>query len=180
MLYEGIRRLITFAGDNPDREGLRDTPDRVLDMYKELCSGYQLDPKYILTEFGQPHDEMIILRNVEFVSLCEHHLLPFYGVAHIGYIPSNGRVVGISKLARLLDIFAKRLQIQERICNQVTKALMDHLQCLGAGCVLVAKHQCMICRGVRKQESEMVTSSLLGIFRERVQVRTEFLSLIGV
>jgi GTP cyclohydrolase I len=149
----------------------------VLNSYQEIYSGYQQDPKSILKCFEDDTcDEMVILTGVEFISMCEHHMLPFVGNAHIAYIP-NGKVLGISKLARLLEIYSRRLQIQERICQQITKALMDHLHPLGAACVLEAKHLCMTCRGVNKQQSVMITSSLEGVFREQA-VRQEFLSML--
>jgi len=160
------------------REGLRDTPFRVAKSYLELYSGYNQSPKDILTVFEpEAYSEMIILKRVEFVSTCEHHMLPFFGKASIAYIPDQ-KIVGISKLARVLEIYTRRLQIQERICTQVTDALMEHLKPLGAACILEAQHFCMICRGVNKQHSVMVTSSLQGAFKTEFQVRQEFLSLI--
>jgi GTP cyclohydrolase I len=175
---QSIRSLIIKMGDDPTREGLRDTPARVLRSYGELFSGYHDHPKNHLTTFeAENYSEMIVLKGIEFTSFCEHHLLPFLGVAHIAYIP-NGRVVGISKLARVLEIYSRRLQIQERICEQVTQALIDHLDPLGAACVLEAKHLCMVCRGVQKQNSVMVTSSLKREFLENLEARQEFFSLI--
>jgi len=174
---QAVLSLLTYIGDDPEREGLRDTPDRVLRSYDELFAGYKQKPEDVLKVFEDGAcDEMVVLRNVEFHSVCEHHLQPFFGSAHIAYIPDK-RVIGVSKLARILDIYARRLQIQERLCQQVTAALDEHLKPLGAACILEATHFCMVCRGVQKQHSELVTSSLTGAFRESV-VRQELLSLI--
>lgn len=173
---EAVRTLIRYLGDDPDREGLADTPDRVLRSHAELFAGYHQDPaKEIRTFTDGACDEMVVLRGVGFTSHCEHHLLPFSGVAHIAYLP-NGRVIGVSKLARLLEIYARRLQVQERLTQQVTAALDEHLQPLGSACVVEATHLCMTCRGVQKQESVLVTSSLTGAFRQP-EVRAEFLHL---
>lgn len=177
-----LRDLIEYIGDDPNREGLTKTPKRVLKSYEHLFSGYGWNDVAIcqmLTTFdGEDYDEMVILKEVEFCSTCEHHLLPFLGVAHIAYIPDH-RVVGISKLARLVEVYSRRLQIQERICSQVTKALMTHLKPKGAACILEAKHLCISCRGVQKQNSVMVTSAMEGAFREDINTRQEFLRLIG-
>lgn len=174
---DALRTLILAIGDDPDREGLRETPARVLKSYNQLFGGYRQDPATLLTIFEDDTcDEMVILRNIEFHSTCEHHMLPFIGVAHIAYIP-NGRVVGISKLARLLEVYTRRLQIQERITEQVTAALDEYLRPRGSACVLESKHLCMTCRGVNKQQSTMITSSLTGAFREAA-VRSEFFGLI--
>jgi len=176
---ENVRRLIEFIGDDPNREGLKETPDRVIRSYKELFSGYGQKPEDVIKVFEDGAcDEMVIARGIEFVSFCEHHMLPFLGTAHIAYIP-NGKVIGVSKLVRLLEIYARRLQIQERLCQQVTKSLDDHLKPKGSACILTAKHLCMSCRGVGKQRSEMVTSSLTGVFREQGNMaRQELLSMI--
>lgn len=172
---EYVTALLLHIGEDPNRAGLKDTPKRVLKSFDTLYGGYAVDPASLFTVFDEPCDEMVILREIEFSSMCEHHMLPFVGHATIGYIP-NGKVVGISKLARLLECFARRLQIQERICQQVTAALMEHLQPLGAACVLEAQHMCMTCRGVNKQHSSMVTSSLTGVLRTDPAARAEFLS----
>ena len=151
----------------------------MLQSYNHLFSGYHEDPATLLTTFESPPvDEMVILRNVEFWSICEHHLLPFFGKAHIAYIPSNGKIVGISKLARVLEVYTRRLQVQERICQQVVDALMEHLQPVGAACMLEAQHLCMIMRGVQKQNSVMVTSCLRGAFLDNPATRQEFLSMV--
>ena len=174
---DNVLRLIQFIGDDPKRDGLLDTPARVVKSFAEIYGGYHMRMEDILTVFDQACDEMVILRDIEFYSTCEHHMLPFYGKAHIAYIP-DGKVIGISKLARVLEMYSRRLQNQERICSQVTEALMEHLKPLGAACVLEGQHFCMQCRGVGKQNSVMITSSLLGKFREDPTVRTEFMSLI--
>lgn len=174
---DNIRRILQYIGEDPKREGLLETPSRVSKSYSELFAGYKQKPEDVLKVFEDGAcNEMVILRDVEFVSFCEHHMLPFYGVAHLGYLP-KGKVVGVSKLARILEIYAKRLQIQERLTQQVTRALDDHLQPLGSACILEAKHFCMVCRGVLKQNSIMITSSLTGEFL-KPEVRQEFLNLI--
>jgi len=173
-----IHDLIRVIGDDPEREGLKETPVRVLRSYDELFAGYKMNPADMMKTFkDDDSDELIIVKNLSFTSFCEHHMLPFIGVAHIGYLP-DGRVLGVSKLARVLDIYAKRLQIQERLTQQVVDALMEHLQPLGAGCIIEAKHLCMACRGVRQPEATMITSSLSGIFKA-LDVRSEFLRLIS-
>lgn len=174
-----VEEIITYLGDDPCREGLIETPRRVRRAFGELFSGYHRDPETVLKTFKDGAcDEMVVLRDIEFYSTCEHHMLPFCGTAHIGYIP-NGRVVGVSKLARLLEIFSRRLQIQERIGQQVTDALMRHLEPKGCGCVLEAVHLCMTCRGVGKQNSKMVTSSVRGVFLDDPSAKAEFLQMIG-
>lgn len=177
-----VTRTIEFIGDNPNREGVIETPSRVVRAWTELFEGYKQKPEQVCKTFdGDQIGGLVYLKNVEFYSFCEHHMLPFYGVAHIGYIP-NGRVIGASKLARILDIYARRLQIQERIGEQVTNALMEYLKPIGAACVIEAKHLCIACRGVRKQHSILGYSSFKGVFLENthdgVAARNEFLSLI--
>ena len=176
---ENVRRLIEFIGDDPNREGLKETPARVIRSYEELLGGYKQDPRDVVKVFEDDTcDEMVIVRDIEFVSMCEHHMLPFMGKAHIAYIP-DGKVIGVSKLVRVLEVFSRRLQIQERLCEQVTKALDDILKPKGSACVLEAKHLCMTARGVRKQGSVMVTSSLTGVFREQGNLaRQELLGMI--
>ena len=157
---ENVSSLLNLIGEDPDREGLKETPERFLKSFKFLCGGYKIDPLSVIKTFSsETYNEMILLKNIEMYSLCEHHLLPFFGQAHIAYIP-NGKVIGVSKLARLLDIFSRRLQIQERIGEQVTTSLMDGLDAVGAACVIEANHLCMRMRGVEKQNSIMITSSL--------------------
>lgn len=173
---EAVRTLLSYVGEDPAREGLLDTPRRVVHAWDEVTAGYGQSPEDILaTDFDKDgYDEMVVCRGIEFCSCCEHHMLPFTGVAHVGYIPRR-RVVGLSKMARLVDCFARRLQIQERLTQQVADAMMKHLSPLGVGVVVQAKHSCMSCRGVMKQQSEMVTASLLGVFR-KPEVRAEFLA----
>lgn len=174
-----IEQVLWEIGENPEREGLVDTPKRVVKSWKELYAGYNQDPKSILTTFqADTYDQMVVLTDIEMYSTCEHHMLPFFGKAHVAYVP-NDQVIGISKLARLVDIFARRLQIQERIGEQVTQALIEHLSPKGAACVIEAKHLCMCARGVEKQHSVMRTSSLKGCFLTDGDVRTEFMSLIN-
>lgn len=176
---DAVTRLIEYIGDDPTREGLLETPKRVVKSYTELYGGYRVDPSTVLKVFEDDScDEMVVVRDIEFFSTCEHHMLPFFGKAHIAYVP-DGRVVGVSKLVRLLEVFSRRLQIQERLCEQVTAALDTYLSPKGSACVLEAKHLCMTCRGVNKQNSVMVTSSLTGIFREATNLaRQEFLSVL--
>ena len=173
-----VKQILAFIGDNPNREGLKETPKRVVKSWEKLFGGYGQNVRDTLKVFeDDTSDEMVILKDIEFYSTCEHHLLPFFGRAHIAYIP-NESVVGISKLARILEIFSRRLQIQERICRQVTSALMEYLQPQGAACMLEAQHFCMTSRGVEKQNSIMITSSLEGVFKEDSATRQEFLSLV--
>jgi len=176
-----IRTLIRWAGDDPDREGLRDTPARVARAYGEWFAGYGADPDEMLRrtfEEVEGYDEMVVLRDIPFESYCEHHLAPIIGKAHIAYLPRR-RVVGISKLARLLEVYAKRLQIQEKMTAQIANALDRVLQPRGVGVVIEAQHQCMTTRGVHKPGVAMVTSRMLGAFRDDPATRREFLALIG-
>ena len=175
---ENIRRILEYIGEDPERDGLKNTPERVIKSYEKLFGGYKQKPEDVITAFEQSCDEMVLLKSIEFYSFCEHHMLPFYGKAHIAYIP-NGKVIGISKLARILEIYSRRLQIQERLCQQVTQAIEKVLKPLGAACVLEARHHCMICRGVEKQNSIMVTSSLTGVFKTDISTRAEFINMIG-
>lgn len=171
-----VRTLLHAIGENPDREGLQQTPRRVVDALLEMTAGYRLDPKKILsTVFAEKYDEMVLLNGIRFFSTCEHHLLPFEGTASVGYLP-NGKVVGISKLARLVQCYARRLQVQERMTEQIAHAINENLQPLGVGVVLRARHLCMACRGVQQTETDMVTSCLLGELHQR-DARAEFLSL---
>jgi GTP cyclohydrolase I len=171
---DAIVTLLRHVGEDPTRDGLRDTPGRVARAWREMTSGYDDDPAEILARtFEESSDEMIILRGISFYSTCEHHLLPFYGTATVGYLP--GKVVGISKLARLVECFARRLQIQERMTRQIAEAVETHLEARGVGVILRAHHLCMGCRGVRQEETEMVTSSMLGTLRSDSTSRSEFL-----
>jgi len=175
-----IQSIIKAIGEDPKREGLRDTPKRIADMYTELFAGIDMDAKAELTVgFEVGHREMVILRDIPFYSMCEHHLLPFYGVAHVGYIPNEeGRVVGVSKLARVVEIFAKRLQLQERMTSQIADAICEALQPDGVAVVLQAEHLCMTMRGIKKPGSNVITSATRGLFRSRAATRAEFLSLV--
>ena len=175
-----LTSILTFIGEDITREGLKDTPSRVVKSWEKIYEGYGKQPEDILTTFAADgYNQMIILKDIELYSMCEHHMLPFYGKAHVAYLPDpNGKIVGISKLARLVEIYARRLQIQERIGDQVTEALMQHLQPLGAACIIEATHMCMRMRGVEKQNSVMVTSSLKGIYLKDSILKNEFLTLI--
>lgn len=176
---QAIRTLLLYIGEDPNREGILDTPKRVLKSYSEIFSGYQQDVGPILKTFcdgGEDMDEMVVQRNINFFSMCEHHMLPFFGVAHVAYVPRQ-RIVGLSKLARLVEVFARRLQVQERMTTQITSALMTYLQPRGAACVIEATHLCMVQRGIKKYRSDTITSSLKGCFLDR-DTRAEFLRFI--
>ena len=178
---DAVRKLVTWAGDDPDREGLVDTPRRVVKAYEEFFSGYQVDPTdYLERTFEETdgYDEMIVLRDIAFVSHCEHHILPVLGKAHVAYLP-NRRVVGISKLARVVEAYSRRLQIQERMTAQIANAIETALKPRGIAVVVEAEHQCMTTRGVMKPGVSMVTSRMLGAFREDAKTRLEFESIIG-
>jgi GTP cyclohydrolase I len=174
------RELLLALGENPDREGLKGTPRRVAEAMAFLTSGYRADPVKLINGaiFTQATNSMVIVKNIELYSLCEHHMLPFFGRCHIGYLP-NGRVFGLSKLARLVDMYARRLQLQERLTEQISQAIMEAIDATGVGVMIEARHLCMMMRGVEKQNSVMVTSSVLGTFRESASTREEFLALIG-
>ena len=177
-MEENVKNIIQYLGEDPDREGLVDTPRRVIKMWNDITNGYNLTPADILTTFDSDgYDQIIALRDIEMYSICEHHMLPFIGKAHVAYIPKK-RLIGISKLARLVDMYARRLQIQERIGEQVTTALMQYLDCEGAVCIIGAEHLCMQMRGVNKQNSVMITSSLKGVFLENPTARQEVLSIL--
>ena len=176
-----IRYILEYLGENPDREGLAGTPERVAKSYDRLFGGYLKSPEDVLTVFDKdnviPKDQIILLKNIEFYSTCEHHMLPFYGKAHVAYIPGD-KIVGISKLARLVEIFARRLQIQERVGLEVSGSLMSLIEPKGAACIIESKHLCMTCRGVEKENSVMITSSLRGVFLQDDRTRQELMSLI--
>jgi GTP cyclohydrolase I len=174
------RNLLVELGEDPDRDGLERTPRRVAESLRFLTRGYQEDVDQVLNGalYEVTHDEMIIVRDIEVFSLCEHHLLPFIGKCHVAYIPSR-KVIGLSKIARLVDVFARRLQVQERLTTQVAQVLMEKINPLGVGVVMEAQHLCMIMRGVQQQNSVAVTSAMLGVFRDKKQTRDEFLSLVG-
>ena len=177
-IENNLREQLAWIGEDPDREGLKDTPQRIVRSWGELYRGYRQDPRQLLRHFdAETYDQIVLLRGSEFYSMCEHHMLPFTGIAHVAYIP-NGRVLGISKLARLLDIYARRLQIQERIGEQVTAFLMEEVGAKGAACVIEASHLCMRMRGCSKQNSVMVTSSMKGVFLENATARAELMGLL--
>jgi len=179
---EAVRTLIRWAGDDPDREGLRATPSRVVRAYEEWFSGYKDHPReYLKRTFEETggYDEVVVLRDIRFESFCEHHMCPIIGRVHIGYLPNN-RVVGISKLARLVDVFAKRLQIQEKMTAEIAACVDDVLKPHGVAVVTEATHQCMTTRGIHKPGVSMVTSRMLGVFRDHAETRHEFLSAIGM
>lgn len=175
-----VRQLLVEIGEDPDREGLRSTPRRVADVWEALTRGYRQDPKRVVNGalFDSEVNNMIIARDIEVYSMCEHHLLPFFGRCHIGYVARN-KVLGVSKIARLVDVFARRLQIQERLTSQIAHEIMDNVGALGVGVVMECSHLCMMMRGVEKQNSVMTTSTVLGTFRSDEATRLEFLTLIG-
>ena len=177
-LEELVRRQLELIGEDPDREGLLKTPGRVASSLKWLTRGYERDARQVIGDalFEEAHDNMIMVRDIELYSLCEHHMLPFYGKAHVAYIP-NGRIVGLSKLPRVVDVYAQRLQVQERLTEQIAEALTDVLEPLGVGVVIEAYHLCMMMRGVQKQNSKTITSALKGAFRDDPKTRDEFLRL---
>ncbi|MDA3812503.1 MAG: GTP cyclohydrolase I FolE [Spirochaetaceae bacterium] len=177
---ELIRELLIEIGEDPDRDGLKKTPTRVAEAYSYLTGGYNQDFDSIINGaiFESDANNMIISRNIEVFSLCEHHILPFYGVCHIGYI-AEGKVIGVSKLARIVDYYARRLQIQERLTDQIAHAVMDAIDAEGVGVVMEARHMCMMMRGVEKLNSSMITSSVLGSFHNVLATREEFMSLIN-
>jgi GTP cyclohydrolase I len=179
---DAVRTLLRWAGDDPDREGLRDTPQRVVDAYRDWFSGYQIDPAaYLRRTFEEVggYDEMIVLRDISFESHCEHHIAPMIGRVHIGYLPAD-KVVGISKLARVVDGYARRLQVQEKLTAQIADCIADVLKPRGVGVVVDAAHECMTTRGVHKRSVSMVTSRMIGTFRSDARTRSEFLSFIGI
>jgi GTP cyclohydrolase IA len=177
---EAVRTLLVQIGEDPAREGLVRTPERVRRMYDELTAGYHVDPDALMNGacFSVDYDEMVIVRDIEFFSLCEHHLLPFHGRAHVGYLP-RGRVIGLSKVPRIVDMYAHRLQLQERLTVEVADFLMERLEPKGVACVVEATHLCTMMRGVKKQEATMVTSAMTGTFRRDARTRSEFMGLIG-
>ena len=178
QIEAAVREILLAVGENPDREGLKNTPARVARMYAELFAGLDIDPTdYLETTFTEKYDELVVLRNIPFNSMCEHHLMPFEGVAHVAYLP-NGKVVGISKLARVVEAFALRPQVQERLTNQISDLLTSALEAKGVAVILSATHTCMTCRGIRKAGSEMITSSLTGLCRSDARTRGEVMTLL--
>jgi len=177
-IARAVREILAAVGEDPDREGLLETPARVARMYTELFAGLHEDPRTHLRKFfSEQYDEVVLVRDISFNSVCEHHMLPFFGKCHIGYIP-KGKILGVSKLARLVDMFARRLQIQERLSRQIAHGISDAIAPEGVGVVIEAQHLCMLMRGVEKQESFMTTSAMLGSFRREQPTRMEFLKLI--
>ena len=179
-IEKAVRSILEAIGEDPERESLVGTPRRIAEMYAELFGGMGVDPKEELAVgFEEGHREMVILRDIPFYSMCEHHLLPFYGVAHVGYIPnSSGRVVGASKLARVVEIFAKRPQLQERMTTQIADAILEALNPDGVAVIIQAEHLCMTMRGIKKPGSNIITSATRGLFRTKAATRAEFLSLV--
>lgn len=173
------RELLTRMGENPHRDGLLQTPERVEKSMAFLTKGYSMDVTEVLHEalFDVDYDEMVIVKDIEFYSMCEHHLLPFYGKAHVAYVP-NGKVIGLSKIPRLVDVFARRLQVQERLTRQIGDAITEAIRPQGVAVILEAEHLCMMMRGVQKQHSRTVTSAMFGVFKTQLQTRNEFLSLV--
>lgn len=176
---ELVREMLVRLGEDPEREGLSRTPERVKKAYEFLTRGYKEDPEALLRKalFTVTYDEMVIVKDIEMFSLCEHHMLPFFGKVHVAYIP-NGKVIGLSKIPRLIEVFSRRLQIQERLTTQIAETIQKTIEPQGVGVVIEARHLCMMMRGVEKQHSAAVTSSMLGSFRDEQETRTEFLSLI--
>ncbi len=178
-IKDAVGQLLRAVGEDPGREGLAGTPHRIAEMYEEILQGTYQDPREVLAVgFDENHQEMVIVRDIPFYSLCEHHLLPFHGLFHVGYVP-KGRVVGISKLARVVDIFARRLQLQERLTSQIADILMEEIQPEGVAVVGEAEHLCMTMRGVRKPGSKVVTSANRGVFRDNEATRLEFFASLG-
>jgi len=178
-LEEITRELLIRLGEDPSRDGLQRTPERMARTLQHLTRGYNEDPVNLLRNalFDVSYDEMVIVKDIEMFSLCEHHLLPFFGKVHVAYIP-NGKVIGLSKIPRLIDVFARRLQVQERLTTQIAECIQNTIEPLGVGVVIEARHLCMMMRGVEKQHSSAVTSSMLGVFRQEQETREEFLALI--
>lgn len=176
---DGVRLMLEGMGEDPDRDGLRRTPERVADFYAELTEGMWQDPKeHIVPLPGDSHDEMVLVKDISIASVCEHHLAPFVGKCHIAYIPKGGRIVGLSKLARIAEIFARRLQVQERMTQQIAKTLFDQIKPVGVMVVIEAEHTCMTLRGVKKPGAVTITSAVLGGFRSDPRTRAEAMSLI--
>jgi GTP cyclohydrolase I len=180
-IQKAVEEIIAAIGENPTREGLVNTPSRIAEMYAEVFSGMDEDPREILAVGfeEEEHEEMVVLKDIPFYSMCEHHLLPFHGLAHVGYIPA-GRLVGISKLARVVEVLARRPQLQERLTGQIADTIMDALKARGVGVVIEAEHLCMTMRGIRKPGSRLVTSANRGIFRSYPATRAEFFSILGM
>jgi GTP cyclohydrolase IA len=178
-MKDQIRKIIEDLGEDPERQGLKGTPRRLEQALRFLTSGYTQNPDELLNNalFDVQYDEMVIIANIDFYSMCEHHMLPFFGRCHVGYLPDK-KVIGISKIARLVEMYSRRLQVQERLTTQIAKTIQDKIKPLGVGVVMEAQHMCMMMRGVQKQNSRAITSSMLGNFRRSAETRNEFLNLI--
>ncbi len=178
-IKQAVKQIIKAIGENPEREGLKETPERVAEMYEEIFSGIKKDPKSVVKVFNsEEHDEMVILKDIPFYSVCEHHLMPFLGKAHIAYIPRGNKLIGLSKLARIVEIYAKRLQLQERLTTQIADTIKNLIEPLGVLVIIEAEHLCMTMRGIKKPGSKMVTSALRGAFKKNESTRKEALDLI--
>ncbi len=183
IALDAVKHMLALIGENPEREGLKETPARVVKSWEKLYGGYDQDPAELFAvDFAsEGYDQLIVLEPIEFWSTCEHHMLPFYGTVSIGYIPGKeGRVVGLSKLARVVEIYARRLQIQERLTQQIAKAIQDGVKPAGVAVIVKSQHLCMVARGVEKQMSSKITSAMIGALRDNASARAEFLNLIGV
>lgn len=179
QIEEAVRLILDAVGEDPDREGLRDTPKRVARMYEEVFAGIHQDPKeYFETIFGEDHEELVLVKDISFYSMCEHHLVPFFGKAHVAYIPRNGKVTGLSKLARAVEAVARRPQLQERITSTIANSIMEKLDPYGVMVIVEAEHMCMTMRGVKKPGSKTVTSAVRGILEKDARARSEVLALI--
>jgi GTP cyclohydrolase I len=177
---ESVREILVNIGEDPERDGLLKTPNRVARMFDELTSGYHTDPEKLINGavFDADYDEMVVVKDIDFYSLCEHHMLPFYGKAHVAYIP-NGKVIGLSKIPRIVDMFARRLQIQERMTSQIANLLQEALNTQGVAVVVEGAHMCAMMRGVKKQNTKMTTSKMTGVFKENAKTRSEFMQHIA-
>ena len=175
-IEEAVRDILTHVGEDPDRQGLERTPNRIARMYDELLAGYHVDPVALINDalFDVEYDEMIVVKDIEFFSMCEHHMLPFYGRAHVAYIPSE-KVIGLSKIPRIVEMFARRLQVQERMTQEIAELLMEVLEPQGVGVVVEGAHMCSMMRGVKKEQARMVTSAMLGLFKTNSKTRNEFM-----
>lgn len=175
-IEEAVRGILVHVGEDPDRQGLERTPNRIARMYDELLAGYHVDPVALINDalFDVEYDEMIVVKDIEFFSMCEHHMLPFYGRAHVAYIPAE-KVIGLSKIPRVVEMFARRLQVQERMTQEIAELLMEVLQPQGVGVVVEGAHMCSMMRGVKKEQARMVTSAMLGIFKTNSKTRNEFM-----
>ncbi|MDW8318392.1 MAG: GTP cyclohydrolase I FolE [Anaerolineae bacterium] len=180
VIEGAVRQILAAIGEDPDRQGLARTPTRVAKAYAELTSGYHVDPEALLNGavFDVDYDEMVVVKDIDFYSLCEHHLLPFYGKAHVAYVP-NGKVIGLSKIPRIVEMFARRLQVQERMTQQIADFLLHTLDAQGVGVVVEGQHMCAAMRGVKKANARMTTSAMLGSFKHNPQTRAEFMAHIG-